>query len=351
MKLKGEIISEAEIAFGIDGVEINIEEFELDHVELEKKFVKNIREDVAMLLEITDKETLYSYDFPPRPKFETSGGYKTATRKGARLHEVKVFNLYFRFLNQKIDARSIAMMYRPPNKFEEWVFLLPDNTQRRIEQERREFINDANYYTIRQLMNPDHQSFLIENLNKLIVNERCAQSLMHEFGHVLHWRMFDALNIQNSEDVYIWFYENKYVHNVDKRFPNFISLTNQDKIIKLKESLVEDYRISLNREAENGMFILPNRISYQGDFIRPELLEEGVFIMKKMLQPALENRAHYGKYGFSSEIDTIQAIREARTRARQCKWTPGTPSMTEPDHLEVIHQLRNESTRLKLLPH
>lgn len=101
--------------------------------------------------------------------------------------------------------------------------------------------------------------------------------------------------------------------------------------------------------SENGMFILPNRISYQGDFVDSGLLEEGVLNMKKMLKPALENKARLRKVGFSSEINTVVlAVREARARARQSKWIPGTPTMTDDDHLKVIHQLRYETTRSQI---
>lgn len=347
IRLKGELISEITDEEEIDDEETDliIEEFELDQVELEKRYVKNIREKTALLLELTDQQTHYYYNFPPRPKFEVRGGYKIATHRGARLNEANVFNLYFRFVSQKINADAIAVMYRPQNTFKEIILLLPDDTSERIKRERSEFMEEARYFTmIRQIMNPDHQNFLIENLKKLNINERCAQSLMHEYGHALHWRMFDDLNIQYDDDIYIWFYDNKYVHNIDKRFPYFKSLTSKDKITKLKESLVEDYRISLNKNTENGMFILPNRISYQDDFVNPELLEEGVSIMKKMLKPALEGKA-IRKIRYSSEIDTIQAIREARIRARRSNWIPGTPSMTDKDHLEVINQLQDETTR------
>lgn len=101
MKLMGELISELEVK---NEIEIIIEEFELEQVELEKRHIKNIREDTAMLLEITDTNTIFDYQYPPRKKFETHGGYKIAKRKGAKLNEVKVFNLYFRFYNQIINA-------------------------------------------------------------------------------------------------------------------------------------------------------------------------------------------------------------------------------------------------------
>lgn len=238
--------------------------------------------------------------------------------------------------------QSIALMYRPPTKNEEWLFLLPDHTKRRIEAESRLYKEVAREYTLfKQTMDPDYQSFLIENLEKLNVNERCAQSLMHEYGHALHWRMFDALDIREFDEVYIWFYENKYAHNVDKRYPDFKSLTPDDKIYVLKECLVEDYRISLNQETENDMFILPNVITFHGDFNNPNLLEEGVSIIKDMLKPVVENKAKLRKLGFSSEIDTVKAIHEINNRARRTNWTPGTPSMTDEDHLEVIRQLES----------
>lgn len=160
--------------------------------------------------------------------------------------------------------------------------------------------------------------------------------------------MFDALNIYSPADLYIWLYEGKYVHNVDKRFPNFKSLTDEDKVTMLKESLVEDYRIGLNMDAENGMFILPNMIAFYGDFIHPELLEEGVLMMRKLLEPAIHNRVKKGKAGFFNEINRIKLADMVHGRAMHSDWAPGYPSMTEEDHHKVIQRLQMKSSRQEI---
>lgn len=174
--------------FEIDPNEIK---FDLGNLEFERRQFRNIREKAAVVLELVDSKTEIDYLYPARPKFEVHGGYKIATQKGAKLGEVKVYNLYFRFKNHRLNAMTTAAMYRPPHKNEEWILLLPDDTAVRIENERREYINKATHYTFAQTMDSDYHDNLLENLKLLTPNERCAQSLMHEYGHVLHWRMFD----------------------------------------------------------------------------------------------------------------------------------------------------------------
>lgn len=146
-------------------------------------------------------------------------------------------------------------------------------------------------------------------------------------------------SITEDYQVYYWFLINGYAENVDKRFSNFNTLSDKDKITVLKESLVEDYRIGLNQLYNNGMFILPNVISYYGDFHDPLLLKEGVSIVNKMLEQAINGQAKLRQNGFSSEIDRIQMANIIHERAIQSNWTPGHPSMSKSDHEAVLMRL------------
>ncbi|KQL44596.1 hypothetical protein AN963_24765 [Brevibacillus choshinensis] len=101
--------------------------------ELEKAHVKNVREKLALYMELIDGDTITDYHYPRRTKFEVNGAYKIAKRRQKRhihiVRDVKVFNLFFRFKNSRTNAlRTSAMMYRPTGKREEWVLLLPNDT-------------------------------------------------------------------------------------------------------------------------------------------------------------------------------------------------------------------------------
>lgn len=343
MKLLGEKVTSTVLEN--EEIEWEVEDFALGEIEMDKGVIRNIREAAAVLLEITDQNTKFLYDVSPRPRFEVSAGYNIALKRGARLNEVKVYNMYFRFINNRIDGTAVATMIRPPKTGEEWILLLPDDTNRRIEIEKREFLNEARSLIHQGLISLDVHNHLLENLNLLSINERCAQTLMHEYGHILHWRMFDALSIYKESEVYQWFSESGYLRSVVKRIPDFLSLKDEVKLHFLKESLVEDYRISLNRKNNHDMFILPNRYTYRSDFELPDLLEEGISMMEKILQPAINGNAQVRKSGFKveSEIDTLKAIEDTRRRiARNPNWVPGSITMTEEDHMAVIERLRKK---------
>lgn len=345
MKLLGEKVTGT--VLGNKEIEWEVEDFALGEIEMDKGLIRNIREAAALLLEITDQNTTFLYDVSPRPRFEVSAGYNIALKRGARLNEVKVYNMYFRFINNRIDGTAVATMIRPPKTGEEWILLLPDDTNRRIEIEKRELLSEARSLIHQGLINLDAHNHLIENLNLLSINERCAQTLMHEFGHILHWRMFDASNINKESQIYDWFLENGYVENIEKRHALFSLLNDTQKIHVLKESLVEDYRISLNQKGMNGMIILPNRFTYQKDLAHPEYLDEGVYLMNKTLKKAIDgvDKARIFSIDTESEIDTVKIIQENRRfRALYPNWSP--KKMTHADHMAVIERLR-EKERLE----
>ncbi|CAG7651375.1 hypothetical protein ACFQI7_27380 [Paenibacillus allorhizosphaerae] len=320
----------------IEESDIDWNELDLGEIELDKASVQNIRRKSDLVAYLINKDSKVYYNFIPRQKHEVFGGYKKSLQKGARLNECQVYNLYFRFKSPWLDGTSIALMCRPPHRRgEEWVFLLPDDTMGRIKAERKMYLRDARELTLyRQLMDPDEQNKLIENLALLDLHERCAQTLIHEYGHVLHYRMFDELNLHNNSDRYKWFLYSGYLDLVDLRYNDFASLEPLDKLTELKESLVEDYRISLNLQANNGMFILPNKVCYFGDFQLPELMYKGVEVMKEMLKGAIGGQAGKRAGGQSAhELDTLAYGRKLRRRMAASDWAAGKPSMT-PDVIQ-----------------
>lgn len=330
-----------------DDLDITIDEIEFEGLndmmwfEREtRKFQNVIKEKAALVLElIQDSSQVLESNHPARTKHEMSGGIKKAIKRGARLDEVEVFNLYFRFKTPYINADGPACMYRSISK--ERIFLLPDDTKSRIEKEIEYYKREALSFVFSGIMNPDDQSKLLENLNMLNVHERCAQSLQHEYGHVLNIREFDFLNFSPDmfSEIYSWFLDFGYLHCVGKRYPKFAGVTPIEKVHILKESLVEDYRISLNMEHERGKFILPNVFCFSGDFQNPSLLNEGVDIMKRMLnnQIATVNQ----KPASFQEEDTLGIIRRVSDRRKRYNWiATGESGMTDEQINEDLKSLR-----------
>lgn len=307
-----------------------------------RKFQNVIKKKAALVLElIQDSSQVIESDYPARTKHEMSGGIKKALKRGARLDEVEVFNLYFRFKTPFINADGPACMYRSLSSSKERILLLPDDTRLRIEKEIDYYKREALSLVFSGLMNPDEQSRLLENLNMLNVHERCAQSLQHEYGHVLNIREFDALNYSPYmlEEIYLWFLHYGYLHCVEKRYPNFASVTAREKVHILKESLVEDYRISLNMEHERGKFILPNVFCFTGDFQDPRLLNEGVDIMKRMLKSPIASDNQ--KPASFQEEDTLEIIRRVSNRRKKFNWSvTGETGMTDERINEDLKSLR-----------
>jgi hypothetical protein len=322
-------------------------------IELEQKHVKNLREQSAVLAQIIDESTEINYDLPFRTKHEVYGGYKRAKERQKDIlidiKSIKVFNLHFRFKNSNTNAlNTTAMMMRNSKSNEEIILLLPDNTKVTYHKERDFYINAANKLVFDNdyPMDPDYQSFLIENLNILNVHERCTQSLLHEYGHILHWRIFDKLNFKLDSEVYQWFHENGYTKLLNLRSPEFAGATDKGKIYLLKESIVEDYRIYLNMMEKNGMFILPNINTYQGDFRNPNLLIKGVRCMKSMFEEFINQEKNMSNQSNTSqEPDRIKRGKEILETAEALAWYPGKNQMTEEDHDEVIKRLKQKEDK------
>ncbi|PGD07598.1 hypothetical protein COM34_14660 [Bacillus wiedmannii] len=321
-----------------------------DFIVESEKMVRNLREKTAVIIDLLEPGFQTYYNYSPRPKFEVFGGYKIAKNRQASLaanfDKVKVYNLYFRFTSNSLsNLKTSAMMYT--NEKEEVILLSPQNTDYQIEQESL-FYKSASANMIFHGMNPDNQSILLENLRLLTRNERCAQSLQHEFGHILHWRLFKFLNLNAPHEIYEWFLENGYARLLSLRSPEFTQTSEpSEKLYLLKESLVEDYRIWLNFKDNNGMFILPNVNTYFGDFLEPSLLQEGVGLMKEMLKGAINNSLQIDDTKkFSGEPDRVLRGKEIYNKALSTNWKPGSDVMSEQDHLDVIKKLKEANFQI-----
>ncbi|KRE48133.1 hypothetical protein [Paenibacillus sp. Soil522] len=134
----------------IECIEYN--DFELDLNELalmefEKRFVRKVRSNSALLTELFIPDTDYIYKYPARSRTEVEGGAKIALKRGARLDDTKVFNLVCRFKNKRYDnSKALAFMYRPISNNDEWIVLQSDNTELTIEMEKYEFGSYADDY-------------------------------------------------------------------------------------------------------------------------------------------------------------------------------------------------------------
>src|SRR5690606_34815965 len=109
----------------------------------------------------------------------------------------------------------------------------------------------------------------------------------------------------------------------------------------------EDYRISLNMESENGMFILPGKYTFAIDFRAPDLLAEGVSIMRNMLKPVFEDETIRRKTGSSRsehELTNLAVMQNALCASMEDDFVLGRPNMTDYDHYNVAARLSAKST-------
>lgn len=319
-----------------------MEEVELDtnslvDLEFEREKFRNLRETDAILWNIIDRETVVWVPEVVRAKYEVRNGVKIAMERGANLDEVEVFNLLFRF-RRRSESEAVALMRLGP-KGEEWILLCADNTQVRIQDEWNTYQEIAQDLHRKGKISAAFHNQLLFNLQQLDVGKRCANSLQHEFGHVLQYRIWtsEGLNPRNAEDLYEWFYEIGYVDCVGLRDPEFL----QNPILNLKESFVEDYRIGLNLKSQKGIFELPNVICYRGDFEHPELMYEGVEIVTNVIDNM--------KYGadvkkkqavfLEQEPDTIPLIRKAM-EVDHWDFDPQKGRLTEEDHRVIRERVR-----------
>ncbi|MGZ4033021.1 MAG: hypothetical protein ACXVP2_12760, partial [Tumebacillaceae bacterium] len=238
---------------------------------------------LEMLQFILDGNTEVSYPPVTRSRFEVRNGYKEAVKRGAKLSEIEVFNLLFHFKG-RLRVDGVALMCHGPQG-QEWIMLCPCDTSKLIQIESRRYQSVASRLVLQGKMDSDFHNVLLHNLRLLVPGTRCANTLLHEYGHVLQHRIWASEGIlaSNVEMLYNWFEKIGYVNNVEKRIPNLNDKSPEDINYYLKESFVEDYRIGLNMSSMKGKFEFPNAFCFLGDFLEPSLMHKGVTIVKNVV--------------------------------------------------------------------
>jgi len=335
--LKAERLAEEEF----EVIEIVMDD--LTDAEFEREKFRNLREQTAMLLHIVDQKTVIWYPEAVRTKFEVRNGVKIATARGAKLNEVEIFNLLFRFRGGLDAGEALALMCHGP-KGQEWILLCPDDTQLQIEKERQKYLGVANTLTFKGRMDSAVQNHLISNLELLNAGTRCANTLLHEYGHVLQHRMWASAGIRPNDQagMYAWFEEIGYLRNVMKRKSGFF----EAPVYYLKESFVEDYRIGLNLASRESIFELPNAYCYHSDFKEPELLAEGVDIVKTTIRH-FQTDAKTTKQAemiYEAEPNRV-AIIDRDIASGALDFVPGQVKYTAEDHRRMLERLREEQIR------
>ncbi len=339
--------------FDMNELENNLESIDDISVLINEEFhfnakqEKRIKEIARVITSLIDETTEVDYSIPKRSETEFIGGYKIAIRRGAGINTAKALNMNFRYKKRGSRSPETASMLMINNDV--WILIFPDNTGFRIEAEKETYLKVAkDLVLIHGLMEPDEQNNLIINLQELNLFERCAQSFLHEYGHILHWEQFKILDFDKKdtsllqEQIYQWFYETGYLTNVDKRFPKFGGLEPSIQIELLKESLAEDYRISLNIE-HKMKYILPNSVCHRGDLVNPKLLMEGIEIMTKMIKKNETNNKPKNAR-ISIEKDRIILAEEISNRHKKNKnWVPGEISLPDNKVKEILKDLKEKS--------
>ncbi|WP_459481929.1 hypothetical protein [Clostridium saccharoperbutylacetonicum] len=244
---------------------------------------------IKMISEISTKDTKYHYDVEKRNEIEFYRAYKNAIKRNIPLYEVKVLNLNFSLSNSKISKSNAvqASMLITKDK-SEWILIFPCITQSIIEKECEEYTKISNELVKKEKISADVRDNLLNNLNEINEVERCTQSLIHEYGHILNWRIFNSINLEEEkEEVLIdclsWFKEIGYVRNIVKRKLNLLRYPLDELISLLKESFAEDFRMGVCINSVNK-YILPNTVCWIGDLYEPSNMEEGIEIVRNSIQ-------------------------------------------------------------------
>lgn len=304
-------------------------------------------------------ETKIEYQSVSRSLTEVKGGYKLALRRGAKLYNVTVFNFPpMRIRNSKIDSitgNPNAQIF--PYEKERWILLHPVDTASLISYEVAAYSGILEKYINAGRISTEVYNELKDNLELLNINERCAQTLMHEYGHILHWVEFDRIFTGFSEAlgvsatqydhaynalVLTWFESTGYLYNVAARYPNFKKLPTNKKVYILKESFVEDYRIGLNLSSTDGKIILPNTHCIMGDLMEPSLLREGVDIVRKMVTEIENNNTTYNHRANELETNRIDALLHLDDEIFNTDWKPNKGDFTPFEAEKLINEAFEE---------
>lgn len=248
-----------------------------------------------------------------------------------------------RFKNQRMDhSEALAFTYHSQLLNEEVIVLLPDRTAETLKDEISLYSSITTMYEWNGKITKIRKEYVSDNLKHLNIHEHCAQTLMHEFGHVLHMRIFMRLGRRQENFLaYSWFLQYGYTHIIDRRVPIYHRMTDEDKLWMLKECFVEDYRMSLNLNSSNGMFILPGKYTFAADICNQAILVEGVNTMRRMLsEEAMEPERKQDGTSIgeqeTTDSDLMYSIFEA---SLSDDWTPGESKMTESEHHDVAFRL------------
>jgi hypothetical protein len=344
-------------------------EIHLGDAELNQGMLTRLARAAQLMTELYTAENT-SLDFPEhrRSITEFKGGYKIAIQRGAPINNFKVFNLFFRIKSNRINSiegQPVAQMYTT-KQGERLILLHPDNTAARIESEKTFYFNKTLQLVSKGRVEQTVLDELIQGMQLLNIHERCAQTLIHEYGHILHWRSFDHLfnefNIPNTYPEHIisspimnfgilsWFEKHNYIYNVADRVPGFKMMNLQQKLLILKESFVEDYRNSLNIQSTSGKIILPNAYCVVGDLMKPELGREGMRIVNIMLDEAAQRKSTNSRTGPMAldqdmERNRVMVSSYFFDTAINSDWEPGKDSLSksELEHMKtelIINSLR-----------
>lgn len=329
--------------------ESEIEEVDLGTVELSRGIIQSLTTTADLMSELYMNGTNLEYPEITRSITEFKGGYKLALQRGVPLYNTRVFNLLFRLKNKKIDTISdlqLATMYTTA-RFDRWILLHPDDTAQRIEYEKDYYRRAAYEFVRRGKASEGELDKLHENLELLSIPERCAQTLMHEYGHILHWQAFHKLfekyglrpNGELPNNLLLlpmleWFERHSYLYNVSMRIQGFKKLPLKEKLHILRESFVEDYRIGLNMKSLDGKIVLPNQYCFVADLMNPQLLQEGVRIVNIMLDEERRNELVSSQ---DAERDRVKISQKYVDLALETDWSPGDDVLTSRD----VRNLKN----------
>lgn len=110
----------------------------------------------------------------------------------------------------------------------------------------------------------------------------------------------------------------------------------------LKESFVEDYRIGLNLACTQGIFELPNAYCFHGDFLEPELMDEGVNIVRTTIRNHQEslNKQDHVETVYEAEPDRV-AIIDRFLAAGALDFVPGQVKKSDKEYQMLMDRVKD----------
>jgi hypothetical protein len=273
-----------------------------------------------------------------RTNFEIYNGLKCAEKRRVSI-DVLIYNLPFTVLKHNRPAETAFVDRQIDRRF---IYLVPDHTPTRIltdivwHKEGYERLIESN-----KIDRATVDKWIHTMESELNLGERVASTILHEFGHILTFRVWDRLGITERLDLYDWFDEFGYLDNCSNRIVSFSEEHAEIQINTCIEQLAEDYRISHDVKKEDDTCCLPHIISYEQDIINPEMFLEGVDIMTKILSLNGKVKIEKEKEKESAAFDRIVPFGEANRPSVPARFRHGniTP-ITEADKKRAREQLK-----------